>query len=48
MKFIEFLLLKESAPEEYKVVNRPQPAPWLTYIPLERREAEAKLVETCI
>ena len=41
MNFREFLLITEAAPAEYKVVNKPQPAPWLTYIPLGIREAEA-------
>ena len=41
MKFIEFLLLKESAPEEYKVINRPMTRPpGATWVSLEERDAK--------
>lgn len=47
MNFREFMLLFET-PSEYKVVNRPQGAPWLTYIPLQTKiakNAEEKFIK---
>jgi hypothetical protein len=45
MNFKQFMLFFESSPIDYKVINSPEPAPWLTYVPLglkQAREAEEK------
>jgi hypothetical protein len=39
MNFKHFLLISESSPSVYKVINRPEPHSGLTYVPLETRQA---------
>lgn len=39
MFFQLFNLMMENAPSQYEIINKPKPAPWLGYEPLETKQA---------